>query len=91
MVGEPDQPAFNDTLVWIYYKKDLVEQSVPLFQQALEKDPENALTHFHLGMAYAKLGEDSKAIAAVKRALTLDPLLSTAADARRTLAELQLS
>jgi len=29
----PDQPAFNDTLGWIYYKKDLVEQAVPLLQQ----------------------------------------------------------
>jgi hypothetical protein len=42
-------------------------------------------------MAYAKLGEDSKAIAALKRALTLDPQLSTAAEARRTLADLQVS
>ena len=56
----PDQPAFNDTLGWIYYKKNLVEQSVPLFQQALEKDPENALTHFHLGMAYAKRARTRK-------------------------------
>jgi tetratricopeptide (TPR) repeat protein len=48
-------------------------QSIPLFQQAPEKDPENALTHFHLGMAYAKVGEDSKAIASLKRALMLDP------------------
>ena len=87
----PDQPSFNDTLGWIFYKKNLAEQSVPLFQQALEKDPENALTHFHLGMAYAKLGEDSKAIAALKRALALDPQLSTAAEARRTLADLQVS
>ena len=43
----PDQPAFNDTLGWIYYKKNLVERSaVLLFQQALEKDPENALNPF---------------------------------------------
>jgi len=87
----PDQPAFDDTPGWSYYKKNLVEQSIPLFQQALEKDPENALTHFHLGMAYAKLGEDSKAIASLKRALTLDPRLSTADEARRTLADLQVS
>ena len=85
----PDQPAFNDTLGWIYYKKDLAEQAVPLFQQSLEKDPLNALTHFHLGMTYAKLGEDSKAIASLKKALTIDPKLSTGDEARRTLAELQ--
>jgi tetratricopeptide (TPR) repeat protein len=86
----PDQPAFNDTLGWIYYKKDLVEQAVPLLQQSLDKDPENALTHYHLGMAYAKAGEDSKAIAELKKALTLDPKLSTADEARRTLKELQI-
>jgi tetratricopeptide (TPR) repeat protein len=86
----PDQPAFNDTLGWIYYKKDLVEQAVPLFQQSLEKDPDNALTHYHLGMAYAKMGEDSKAISELKKALTLDPHLSTADEARRTLKELQV-
>jgi tetratricopeptide (TPR) repeat protein len=86
----PDQPAFNDTLGWIYYKKDLVEQAVPLFQQSLEKDPDNALTHYHLGMAYAKMGEDSKAISELKKALSLDPKLSTAEEARRTLKELQV-
>jgi len=86
----PDQPAFNDTLGWIYYKKDLVEQAVPLLQQSLEKDPDNALTHYHLGMAYAKAGEDSKAIAELKKALALDPKLSTADEARRTLKELQI-
>jgi len=87
----PDHPAFNDTLGWIYYKKNLAEQSIPLFQQALEKDPDNALTHFHLGMAYAKLGEDSKAIATLKKALALDPKMSAADEARKTLNELQIS
>jgi len=41
-------------------------------------------------MAYAKAGEDSKAIAELKKALTLDPKLSTADEARRTLKELQI-
>jgi tetratricopeptide (TPR) repeat protein len=86
----PDQPAFNDTLGWIYYKKDLVEQAVPLLQQSLEKDPDNALTHYHLGMAYAKAGEDSKAIVELKKALSLDPKLYTAEEARRTLKDLQI-
>jgi tetratricopeptide (TPR) repeat protein len=86
----PDQPAFNDTLGWIYYKKNLADQAVPLFRQSLEKDADNALTHYHLGMAYAKMGEDSKAIGELKRALALDPKLSTADEARRTLKELEI-
>jgi tetratricopeptide (TPR) repeat protein len=86
----PDQPAFNDTLGWIYFRKNLAQESVPLFRQSLEKDPDNALTNYHLGMAYAKMGEDSKAIVSLKRALTLDPNLSVAGDARRALSELQV-
>ena len=86
----PEQPAFNDTLGWIYYKKDLVEQAVPLFEQSLEKDPDNAMTHYHLGMAFAKAGEDSKAITELKKALTLDPNLATGNEARRMLKELQI-
>ena len=42
-------------------------------------------------MAYAKLGEHSTALASLKRALMLDPRLSTTDEARRTLAERQVS
>ena len=86
----PDQPAFNDTLGWIYYKKDLVEQAVPLFTQAIEKDGDTPLYHYHLGMAYAKQGEDSRAIASLKRALTLGAKFDEADEARRVVAELQV-
>ncbi len=86
----PDQPAFNDTLGWIYYKKDLLEQAVPLFTQAIEKDGETPLYHYHLGLAYAKQGEDSRAIASLKRALTLDAKFDGAEEARRVVAELQV-
>jgi tetratricopeptide (TPR) repeat protein len=86
----PDQPAFNDTLGWIYYKKDLVEQAVPFFTQAIEKDGDTPLYHYHLGLAYAKQGEDSRAIASLKRALTLDARFDGADEARRVVAELQI-
>jgi tetratricopeptide (TPR) repeat protein len=71
-------------------RKNVVEESIPLFPQSLEKDPDNALTQYHLGMAYAKLGEHTKAITALKRSLSLDPHRSAAADARRALGELQV-
>jgi tetratricopeptide (TPR) repeat protein len=86
----PDQPAFNDTLGWIYYKKNLVSEAVALFRQSLEKDPNNALTHYHLGMAYAKMGEDTLAIGSLRKALAIDPRLTTGDEARRTLHELDI-
>ena len=41
-------------------------------------------------MAYAKLGEVTKAITELQRSLSLGPHLSAAGDARRTLAEPQV-
>jgi Tfp pilus assembly protein PilF len=42
------------------------------------------------GLAYAKQGEDSKAIAALKRALSLSQTFDGAADAKRVLADLNI-
>ena len=33
----PDQPAFNDTLGWILFKKNLAQESLPLFRQSLKR------------------------------------------------------
>jgi tetratricopeptide (TPR) repeat protein len=86
----PNEPEFNDTLGWVYYKQDIVDQAIPLILQAIDRDAKNAQFHYHLGMAYAKQGEDTKAIAALKRALALNPGFAGAADAKRVLGELTL-
>ena len=49
----PDNPAVMDTLAWIYYRKGLYTQAHWLLEACLEKDKENALVHYHLGMVYA--------------------------------------
>ncbi len=40
----PEQPEVNDTLGWVYFKKDLFGQAASAFQQAIEKDPKNPST-----------------------------------------------
>lgn len=84
----PDEPEFNDTLGWVYYKQDVPAQAIPLFLQAIDKDPKNAQFQYHLGMAYAKQGEDTKAIAALTKALALNASFVGAGEARRVLGEL---
>jgi len=84
----PDDPEFNDTLGWVYYKQDLVDTAVPIMSRVVEKNPKNPRFHFHLGMAYAKQGEDAKAIAEFKRALALDPKFQNADEAKRMIKEL---
>jgi len=84
----PEVPDFSDTLGWVYYKKDLPMQAFPLVFRAVAKQDANPLFQFHLGMVYAKQGEDEKAIAVLKRALALNPRFPGADEARRMLSEL---
>jgi tetratricopeptide (TPR) repeat protein len=52
----PDNPALQDTLGWVYYKRDLPDLAVRAFEQSVAKQPAHALYHFHLRMGYAKSG-----------------------------------
>lgn len=81
-------PEVNDTLGWVYYRKGLPGMAVTYLQQSIDADRDNPLYHFHIGMAYAKSGEDGKARRALERALTLDPKMAEAAEAKRTIATL---
>jgi tetratricopeptide (TPR) repeat protein len=57
----PDSPEVNDTLGWIYYKKGLQEQAMAAFKQSVEKEPNTAIFHFHLGLASTNAGQYSQA------------------------------
>lgn len=84
----PDSPQVDDTLGWVYYKKGLATLAIGSFQASIQKDPRNAIYHYHLGLAYAKNGDKDKARASLKQALTLNPTFEGAADAQKTLATL---
>jgi tetratricopeptide (TPR) repeat protein len=84
----PDQAEVNDTLGWIYYKKGMLGQAITWLRWCSDAEPTNATYQFHMGMAYAKDGEDAKAGKALKLALTLDPKLPWADAAKKTLATL---
>jgi tetratricopeptide (TPR) repeat protein len=81
----PDEPDINDTLGWVYYKKDLATLAIDPLRQSVERVPTNATYRFHLGMAYLKTGDKEKAREMLQQALKLDPRFDGAADARRAL------
>ena len=84
----PDHPAVQDTLGWIYYKKGLESLAVPAFLKSVEGDPKNPTFHFHLGLAYAKAGQASKARLALQHAMALEPDFDGAVEAKQVLASL---
>jgi tetratricopeptide (TPR) repeat protein len=84
----PDNPEFNDTVGWIYYKKELSREAIWYLEQSVAKDKNNAVFLFHLGMAYAQKGEDATARRHLERALVIDKNFPGADLARKTIAGL---
>ncbi len=84
----PGLPEVSDTLGWVYYKKDLPSLALPMMLRTIELDKDNPQYQYHLGMLYAKNGEDNKARAALQRALQLRPDFEGSDEARRALASL---
>jgi Flp pilus assembly protein TadD len=84
----PAQPEVDDTLGYIYYLKDLPELAVRPLLQSAQADPRNPMPQYHLGLAYAKIGNTSRAREALERALALKPEFQGSDEARKILAAL---
>jgi tetratricopeptide (TPR) repeat protein len=87
----PDQPEVNDTLGYIYLKKQIPTLAVPPMLRAVDKDPKNPTYHYRLGQAYLESGSREKAKASLEAALQLQADFPEAADARQLLAQMNQS
>jgi Flp pilus assembly protein TadD len=85
----PDHPDVNDTLGWIYYKKELATLAIKPLQESIAAAPTNSTYHYHLGLAYAKAGDISNARRSFDRALKHGPPADSASEIRSALAALQ--
>ena len=81
----PNAPSTADTLAWIYYQKGNYASGRDLLEDAVKVDPNNASIHYHLGMIYTKLANNSNAIVELKKAAALAPNTQTAKDADKEL------
>jgi cellulose synthase operon protein C len=66
-------PQFMDTLGWVNYRRGNFKAATPLLEKAVAALPNLALPHYHLGMAYVALREDTKAAKEFEAALKNDP------------------
>ena len=62
-------PAFVDTLGWIYYKSGQNDLALPLLQKAAINAPQVAIFQYHLGMALHKKGDMKAAKTALQKAV----------------------
>ncbi len=64
---KPDEPAFADTLGWIYYKLGDLDNALKyLLQAGVKEDPE---VYYHLGKVYYEKGDYAKAKSYLELAL----------------------
>ena len=87
--SSPDNPGIMDTMRLAYYNKELYGNAVNEFLDSLQKLPENAEIHYHLGMAYDKKGEPEKAIKQLETALELSDTFEGNEEAVKLLAEIK--
>ena len=84
----PEHASAADTLGWVYIKRDLPALAVEPLRRATEMDPKNPTFQYHLGLAYAKTGDKTRAKDALTKALSLQADFPEAADAKRALSSL---
>jgi len=85
----PNRPEISDTLGWIYYQKNMLPQAIAALVQSVNREPKNPVFHYHLGMVYARSGDKAKARVALEQALKLRSDFEGAAEARKTLTDLE--
>ena len=83
----PDDPHVSDTLGWVLYKRGLYAAAIEQLNDGAAKLPDNAVAHYHLGMAYLRNGDTEKARAELKSALNLGPF-PQADEAKRALQQI---
>jgi len=85
----PSSPDSADTLGWAFYQKHVYTSAITLLREAVNKEPENALFNYHLGLAYAKSGQAGLARQQLDRVVRLKGDSSQAEDLRRAVAEIK--
>jgi len=84
----PTAHEINDTLGWLYYKKNQASLAVSTLQSAVSAQPNNPVYLYHLGAAYALNKDKANARQSLERALNLGQF-DGAGDARKLLDSLK--
>lgn len=84
-----NNPAFIDTLGWVYYRLGDYKNAVPLLEKAVEGAPQIPVLRYHLGMAYLAVDKPEMAKEQLEISLTdKDATFTGVEEARKALADL---
>jgi tetratricopeptide (TPR) repeat protein len=69
----PDDPAYLDTLGWIYFKKGKYPKALAAIRKAAGLLPDDPTIAEHLGDVYKAMGNTRRAVACWQRSLQINP------------------
>jgi tetratricopeptide (TPR) repeat protein len=69
----PNNPAFLDTLGYVYLKRDQNDDALDIFTRLIRKYPDDPACAYHTGMAWLQKGDRSRAKTLLSHALDLRP------------------
>ncbi len=72
------RPEGDDTLGWVQLRRGVTADAIASFTRAVGRSPNNPVYHYHLGLAYLKMGDKARGRDELQRALTLSPDFSGA-------------
>ena len=72
IVIEPDNPAFLDTIGWIYFKLGTYKKAEEYLEKSLSINDHNPVILEHLGDIYVKLNKIAEAIKMYQKVLTIN-------------------
>jgi tetratricopeptide (TPR) repeat protein len=85
--GLPNLPNTADTLGWAYYYQGAYSSAISTLQEAVNANPQNAIYHYHLGMAYQKADKYADAKKELKTALQINPNYPQADEIKKILGQ----
>ncbi|HEX4642183.1 MAG TPA: tetratricopeptide repeat protein, partial [Candidatus Acidoferrales bacterium] len=69
LTDDPNNPAYQDSLGWAYYKQNKLDDAEGLLRQAIRREGHDPTIRSHLGDVYAKMGKDTLAEAQFQKSL----------------------
>ncbi len=69
----PQEPAFWDSLGWVYYQRGEYKKAFQWVEKAVKAQPHDPELRYHMGMIYWKLGDREKALKELRESVRINP------------------
>jgi len=86
VLKSPDEPKFMDTLGWTYYKENMTDRALQLFNRLVKQYPSDPTFRYHLGATLLQKGDPQAGREALQLALANKPSKENVEKVRQLLA-----